>query len=513
MWKGRAIAPGRGLLALGGGFCWASIDWAGEAGGLGLREPRVAAALAALSLVAALSALDQTVVSTALPHIVDDVQGASLLGWVFTAYFLGATATVPIIGSLSDVFGRRRVFLIAIVVFTTGSLLCGAATSMPLLVLFRGLQGIGAGAIQTCALIVMADMFPPRQRAKWQVINSIGFATGSAIGPTLGGIVSDSLSWRWIFLLNGPLCALTIIALLYGLPKVSRNAKRPRIDWYGSGFSVTALITVLLALTWGGHDYAWLSPQIGLLLAGAAVSAALLVWVERHAAEPVMPFSLVRGNVRALSSLAGIGNSIVWFSLILLVPLRMQLVLGASATVAGALLTPGIVLGPLSSFVAGLILSRTGRYRLTSLGAGIFQVLGVGLFLLLPATIDQVWVTVTYMIACVGTGLGGPTFMVVYQNAIPNRQLGAGVGMYSLFRQFGASAGTALAGSIVGAEAASANAALLGEAVQRAALLPFVAALVVMVAALFLTDRPLRSSLHEDEDVRHGAVGTAMEVP
>ncbi|HEV7666398.1 MAG TPA: MFS transporter [Chloroflexota bacterium] len=467
---------------------------------------RVAAALTALSLVAALSALDQTVVSTALPHIVDSVQGASLLGWVFSAYFLGATATVPVIGSVSDQFGRRRVFLVSIVLFGLGSLACGAANSMPLLVLFRGVQGIGAGAIQTCALIVMADMFPPRQRAKWQVINSIGFATGSAIGPTLGGILSDAVSWRWIFLLNGPLCVLTIAALLYGLPRVSRASSRPRIDWYGSAFSGIALITLLLALTWGGHDYAWVSPEIGLLLIASAVAGGLLVWVERHAAQPVIPGSLLRGNVRALSSLAGAGNSVVWFSLILLVPLRLQLVLGSSATLAGALLTPGIVLGPTTSFIAGLILSRTGRYRFTSIGAGVFQLLGVGLFVLLPPTADQLWITVSYMIACVGTGFGGPTFMVVYQNVIPTKQLGAGIGMFSLFRQFGASAGTALAGSIVGAEAASANPELLGQAVQRAALMPLVGAVVVIVSAFFMLDRPLRSSLHEVEETRLAGV-------
>lgn len=479
----------------------------------GLINPRTAAALSALSLVAALSALDQTVVSTALPHIVESVQGASLIGWVFTAYFLGATATVPIIGSLSDVFGRRRVFLVAIVLFTVGSMLSGVAATMPMLIVCRGIQGIGAGAIQTCALIVMADMFPPRQRAKWQVINSIGFATGSAIGPTLGGILSDTVSWRWIFFLNGPLCALTIVALLYGLPKINRDTRRAPIDWYGSGFSVVGLVTLLLALTWGGHDFEWLSPQIGLLVAGALLSGGLLIVVERRANEPVIPGSLLRGNVRALSSLAGAGNSIVWFSLILLVPLRMQLVLGSSATVAGALLTPGTVLGPTSSFVAGLILSRTGRYRLTSVGAGIFQVLGVGLFLLLPTAVDQLWVTLAYMIACIGTGLGGPTFMVVYQNAIPTKQLGAGVGMFSLFRQFGASAGTALAGSMVGSESGN-SATVLGEAIQRATLMPFAAALVVIGAAWFTVNRPLRSSMHDlDDEERIAALSTAVEVP
>src|SRR4030081_971586 len=185
------------------------------------------AALSALSMAAVLSAIDQTVVSTALPHIIASLQGASLLGWVFTAYFLGATATVAVVGKLADVFGRRRVFIVSIGLFCVGSLLCGLATSMPLLVIFRGLQGIGAGGIQTCSLIVMGDMFAPRERARWQVINSIGFATASAIGPSVGGFLADNFSWRWIFLLNVPLCIATVAALVYGLSRRSYTGARP----------------------------------------------------------------------------------------------------------------------------------------------------------------------------------------------------------------------------------------------------------------------------------------------
>src|SRR5690242_9968032 len=195
---------------------------------------KAVATLAAMSMVAMLSALDQTVVSTALPHILTSLPGAALLGWVFTAYFVGATATVAVVGKLTDLFGRRPVFLTSIALFSTASLLCGIANSMPQLVAFRGLQGVGAGAIQTCGLIVMGDMFPPRDRARWQVINSIGFATASAIGPSVGGFLADNFSWRWIFLLNVPLCIATVGALLYGLSGAEREHARPRIDWTGA---------------------------------------------------------------------------------------------------------------------------------------------------------------------------------------------------------------------------------------------------------------------------------------
>jgi EmrB/QacA subfamily drug resistance transporter len=461
-------------------------------------------------MAAALSALDQTVVATALPHIIDSLQGATLLGWVFTAYLLGGTATVAVVGKLADLFGRQRLFLLGIGLFSVSSLLCGLATSMPMLVVFRGLQGIGAGAIQTCSLIVMADMFPPRQRAKWQVINSVGYATASAIGPSVGGVLSDNFSWRWIFLLNVPFCLATIALLLYGLKDIQRPTVRPRIDWAGGGLSIVTVTALLLACTWGGQEYAWISPQIASLVLLGSVGGALLYRVERRAAEPVIPGSLLRGNIPVLSAIAAAANSMLWFGLILLVPIRLQLVLGTTATVAGALLTPGIVLGPASSFVAGQILGRTGRYRVCSLLAGFFQVLGVGSLLFMPALSDQAWVIAGFMVACIGCGFGGPTFMIVYQNAIPHKQLGAGVGMFSLFRQLGASTGTALAGTLVGAAAAVASGPALAEAVQHAFALPMAAALAALAASIFMANRPLRSSLH-DEDLAAVATLAARE--
>jgi len=460
------------------------------------RDRKFVAALSALSMVSVLSALDQTVVATALPHILSSLSGAQLLGWVFTAYFLGATATVAVVGKLADLFGRRPLFIASIALFCLGSLLCGIATSMPLLVACRGLQGIGAGGIGTCSLIVMGDLFPPRERGKWQVINSIGFATASAIGPSVGGVLSDNASWRWIFLLNVPVCLATVAALLYSLPDVRGRETRPSIDWAGGVWSMVVVTALLLALTWAGREYAWTSPQILALAAVVAVAGALLYGAERQAVEPVIPGSLLRGNVLSLSTIASFGNSLVWFGLIFLVPVRLQMVLGESATVAGALLTPGIVLGPVSAFIAGQIMSRTGRYRFTSLTAGVFQVTGLSLLLWAP-TSSPVLVTFFFLLASIGTGFGGPTFLIVYQNAIPHRQLGAGTGLLSLFRQFGAAVGTALAGSIVGVGAATGGGSAVAQAVQQAFIAPFAAAVAITLAALLTVDRPLRVTFHE----------------
>jgi EmrB/QacA subfamily drug resistance transporter len=459
---------------------------------------RAIATLAAMSMVAMLSALDQTVVSTALPHILTSLSGAALLGWVFTAYFVGATATVAVVGKLTDLFGRRPVFLTSIVLFSAASLLCGVAANMPQLVAFRGLQGIGAGAVQTCSLIVMGDMFPPRERARWQVINSIGFATASAIGPSVGGFLADNFSWRWIFLLNVPLCLATVAALLYGLARKIDTSAKPKIDWPGAILSTTMIIAVLLVSTWGGRDFSWISPQIIGLLLAAVIAAVLLVRAEMTAADPVIPAGLMTGASRAWSLVASFANSMVWFGLILLVPLRLQLVLGASATEAGALLTPGIVLGPLSSVLAGQVMARTGQFRLTSLAAGVLQVAGTLFLLLLAPGADRGWVLIGYLLACAGNGFGGPTFMIAYQNALERRELGAGVGLFSLCRQFGASVSTAVAGAIAGTGVSELGAGTaVGAALQQAFWLPMMAGVALLVASVFIPKTPLRASHHE----------------
>ena len=459
---------------------------------------RDVASLAAVSMVAMLSALDQTVVSTALPHILASLGGAALIGWVFTAYFVGATATVAVVGKLADLFGRRLVFLTSVGVFSSSSLLCGLALSLPQLVAFRGLQGVGAGAIQTCSLIVMGDMFPPRQRARWQVINSVGYATASAVGPSVGGFLADNFSWRWIFLLNVPLCILTVVALVYGLSRRARPERRPRIDWPGAIWSTVLVVAVLLVCTWGGREFAWTSPQILGLLAVAAAAGVLLVRAERVAADPVIPGNLLTSATRGLSLLAAAANSMVWFGLILLVPLRLQLVLGASATEAGALLTPGIVLGPLSSVAAGQIMARTGQYRMTSLAAGVLQSLGAALLLFLPAEADKWWIVGAYLIAAAGTGFGGPTFMISYQNDLGLRQMGAGVGLFSLCRQIGASISTAVTGAIVGTGVSEAGLGdAVGAIVQQAFVLPTLAGVLVFVSAVLLPKTPLRTSHSE----------------
>jgi EmrB/QacA subfamily drug resistance transporter len=476
------------------------------------RGPRFVATLVAVALAAVLAALDQTVVATALPHMIGELQGASILGWVFTAYFLAATATVTVAGKLADLFGRRGVFMISITMFLAGSLLCGLATSMPMLVLFRALQGVGAGSINTMSFIVMGDLFSARERGKWQAVNNIGFATASAIGPSIGGVLSDTVSWRWIFLINVPLCLATLAAVQYGLQQAARSGQRrvPNIDWAGALWSIVGVVAILLALTWGGREYGWTSPQLVGLVAITSVAGLMLWRAERRAADPIIPSGIWRDGVVPFVCVGFFAAFFVWFTMILLAPLRLQLVLGASATEAGALLTPGIVLSSITAFFGGQVLSRTGRYRPICRVGAVVQVAGLAMLLYVPADVAQLWVLISFAVVGVGTGLMVPPMMIAFQNAIPHRRLGAGMGLVSLFRQFGSSVGTTVVGGIVGASAATAAVPEMASAIQLAVLVQLAAGVVVLVTAWMIADLPLSAARGTtDADADHGSRGQA----
>jgi EmrB/QacA subfamily drug resistance transporter len=464
------------------------------------RGPKFVATLIAVALVAVLTALDQTVVSTALPHMIAELQGASILGWVFTAYFVAATATVAVAGKLADLFGRRTIFISSVAIFLVGSLLCGVANSMLLLVLFRALQGMGAGCINTLSFIVMADLFSARERGKWQAVNNIGFATASAIGPSVGGILSDNLSWRWIFLINVPLCVVTLAVVWYGLQPAARKRERVSIDWAGASWSIIGIVAILLVLTWGGRDFGWISPQILTLVMAAIVSAALLWWTERRVADPLVPSGVLRGPVVPFACVAFFATFFVWFTMILLAPLRLQLVLGTSATEAGALLTPGIVLSPICALLTGQLLSRLGRCRLTARVGSILQLTGLSMLLFVPASAPQLWILMSFAIVGMGTGFTAPSLMIGYQNAIPHGQLGAAIGMLSLFRQLGASVGTAVIGAIVGSSVAESATAATAGAINSAVLVQLAAGVGVVLSVWFMADLPLGTTRAADAE-------------
>ena len=288
----------------------------------------------------ALASLDQNIVSTALPRIVSELGGLAHLPWVITAFMLTATATAPLYGKLSDMHGRRPLFVVAILVFIAGSALCGLARSMTGLILFRGLQGLGAGGLMVLAQTAIADLVPPRQRGRYQGLFSGVFALCSVAGPVLGGVITDALSWRWIFYVNLPVGAVALSLILVALPRSERPRVAHRIDYLGAVLLTTTTAALLLLLSWGGTIAAWSSPTIVGLALGAAVLLMLLLARERVAAEPILPLPLFSNRVFAVAIGVVAVTATALFGAFVFLPTFFQLVLGKSPSHAGLLTAP-----------------------------------------------------------------------------------------------------------------------------------------------------------------------------
>src|SRR5947209_6963392 len=323
---------------------------------------RTLAIYSGLMVTLLLAALDQTIVATALPRIVSDLGGITQYSWVFTAYLLTSTVTVPLYGKLGDVYGRKNLFLFAIVVFLIGSALCGAATDMTQLVLFRAIQGIGAGGLFPLSLAVIGNIVPPRDRGRWQGLIGAVFAASSIIGPAVGGFIVDNASWRWVFLVNLPIGGLALVVIWITMPRSAPQTAHS-IDWLGAGLLAAGIGALLMGLVWGGKEYAWTSGHVIGALVIAAVFLVAFAFVERRAREPILPFEILRNPIVAgsIACMALVGMAM--FGTISFVPLFVQGVIGTSATSSGVVLTPLMLGAVATSFLAGQLVSRTGRYR------------------------------------------------------------------------------------------------------------------------------------------------------
>src|SRR4051812_11504068 len=315
-----------------------------------------------LLLAMLLASLDQTIVATALPTIVGDLGGIDQLSWVVTAYMLAATVTIPLWGRVSDLYGRKRLFQAAIVVFLAGSALSGAAQSLGELIAFRALQGLGAGGLMTLAMAIVADIIAPRERGRYQGYIQMVFVLASVAGPLLGGFFADEASWRWGFYVNLPIGAIALAGITTQLDLPVRHEKH-RIDYLGAALLAGALTTILLVTTWGGDRYAWPSPEI--LGLGAAALALLVGFVlqERRAAEPILPLQLFRDRVFVVVSATLFAATLALFAAIVFLPVFLQTVTGASAEESGLLLLPLLLSTTVTTAVVGRVISRTGRYK------------------------------------------------------------------------------------------------------------------------------------------------------
>ncbi|MFF7649413.1 DHA2 family efflux MFS transporter permease subunit [Streptomyces sp. NPDC007983] len=407
----------------------------------------VLVAIGALLLGMLLAALDQTIVSTALPTIVSDLGGLDHLSWVVTAYLLASTAATPLWGKLGDQYGRKRLFQAAIVVFLAGSALCGLAQNMGQLIAFRGLQGLGGGGLIVLSMAIVGDIVPPRERGRYQGLFGAVFSATSVLGPLLGGLFVDQLSWRWVFYINLPvgIVALLVIASVLHIP-VRRTPHT--IDYLGTGLIAGVAATLVLMASLGGVTYGWGSWQILGLAALGAVLLIAFVRVERRAAEPVLPLKLFHSRTFTLCAVIGFVVGFAMFGSMVYLPTFLQVVQGVSPTLSGVHMLPMVLGMLLCSTVSGELVSRTGRYKVFPiLGTAVT---GIGLLLLhqLRETSGVVETSAYFFVFGCGLGLVIQVLVLIVQNSVSYQDLGVATSGATFFRSIGASFGVSVFGSI-----------------------------------------------------------------
>jgi EmrB/QacA subfamily drug resistance transporter len=408
---------------------------------------RLGVILSALMLAMVLASLDQTIVSTALPTIVGDLGGLNHLSWVVTAYLLASTVSTPLYGKLGDQFGRKRLFLAEIVIFLVGSALCGAAHTLNQLIAFRALQGIGGGGLMVGAQAVMADVLPPRERGRYSGYFGAVFGVTSIAGPLIGGFFVDNASWRWVFYVNLPfgILALAVISIVLKTPA---QKVQHQIDYLGSALLAAAVTCIVLLTTWGGTTYAWGSTTILTMVVASVLLVLAFVFVEGRAAEPVIPLTLFRKRVFAVSSGVGFIVGFALFGVITYLPQYQQVVRGASATASGLQLFPlmgGLLIASIGS---GQIISRTGRYKMFPvIGTAI---LAVGMYLLSHLGVHTSVLKSGAFMAVTGLGLGltMQVLVLAVQNSVAPRELGTATSAATFFRSIGGSIGVSVFSAI-----------------------------------------------------------------
>ena len=414
----------------------------------GFTHHQILVIMSGLMLGMFLAALDQTIVATALPTIVGDFHRSNLLSWVITAYLLASTASTPLWGKAGDLYGRKRIFQLAIVVFLVASALCGASQNMFELIAFRGLQGIGGGGLLSLAFAIVGDVIPPRERGRYQGYFGAVFGVSSVIGPLAGGFAVDDLSWRYIFYVNLPLgiVALIVTNRVLRLPVRKREVK---IDWLGALLLVVGVSCILLATQFGGTTYPWGSVQVvGLFVLGALVLSGF-VYREATAPEPILPLELFRIQIFSVANIIAFVSGIAMFGALAFLPQYMQLVHGVSATESGLLLLP-LLIGLLAmSISSGLYISRTGKYRWFPLAGTIGVTIGLVLLTRLGAHTSLLLVGLYILVFGLGLGLFMQVLTLVVQNAVPMRLMGVATSSVTFFRSMGGAIGASALGAVL----------------------------------------------------------------
>jgi EmrB/QacA subfamily drug resistance transporter len=409
--------------------------------------PRVRLIFGALLLVLLLASLDQTIVSTALPTIVGDLGGLSHLSWVVTAYLLASTVSGPLYGKLGDLYGRKIVLQVAIVLFLIGSALCGQSQSMTELIAFRALQGLGGGGLLVTAMAAIGDIIPPRDRGRYQGLFGAVFGVATVIGPLLGGFFVDNLTWRWIFYVNLPLglIALAVIAVAFQ-PRTEHV--HHRIDYLGAAVLSVGLSAIVLFTSLGGTSYSWGSPFMIALIVIGVVMLILFPFVEHRASEPILPNALFRNRIFVVASAVGFIIGLALFGAVTFLPLYLQVVKGHSPTVSGLLITPMMAGLLVTSIASGNLISRYGHYRPFPIAGTAIATVGLFLLSKIGLATSTGYVALGMVVLGLGLGMTMQVLVLAVQNAVDYRYLGVATSGSTLFRQIGGSIGVSAFGAI-----------------------------------------------------------------
>jgi EmrB/QacA subfamily drug resistance transporter len=472
-------------------------------------------AIAGVLLGMLLAALNQTIVATALPRIAQDLGGLSHYSWVFSAYMLAATVTVPIYGRLSDTYGRRPFFVAGIVFFMAGSVVGGTADSMTQVIVARGIQGLGAGALIPLAMAVIGDLVPPSDRGRWQGLTGAVFGIASVLGPFSGGWIADHADWRWVFFVSLPVGFVALAVVLVTLRIPPHPDRATDIDYMGAALLAAGLTCVLLGTVRTGDAAAQSTAETVALFAAGALLLGLLAWHERRTPDPIVPLSLFRLRAFSAAGAASFAVGVAMFGAIMFVPLYVQGVLGESATNAGLVLTPLMLALVAGTVGSGQLISRTGRYRWAIVSGPVVMAAGFGLLSALDTGSTHLAATLAMLVLGLGLGLLIQNLMLVIQNAVPSREMGAATSAGQFFRTTGGTIGVSAMGALMtaglpaGASLAGTGAVArtgaarqqLADAIHPVFVLGLPTMAVALALVLLIPETPLRRTVREPEPV------------